>query len=76
MNKQPNCHTVKYYIAANRDKPWRRKWYSFPVFLPGEYHGQRSLAGYSPWGHKSVGQNLAIKQQQQKEKLNLYIPVE
>ena len=24
----------------------------FPVFLPGEIHGQRSLAGYSPWGHK------------------------
>ena len=24
-----------------------------PVFLPGESHGQRSLAGYSPWGHKS-----------------------
>ena len=23
-----------------------------PVFLPGESHGQRSLAGYSPWGHK------------------------
>ena len=22
------------------------------VFLPGEFHGQRSLAGYSPWGHK------------------------
>ena len=24
----------------------------YPVFLPGEFHGQRSLAGYSPWGHK------------------------
>ena len=23
-----------------------------PVFLLGEFHGQRSLAGYSPWGHK------------------------
>ena len=23
-----------------------------PVFLPGEFHGQRSLAGYSPWSHK------------------------
>ena len=23
-----------------------------PVFLPGESHGQRSLAGYSPWGRK------------------------
>ena len=25
--------------------PWRRKWQSTPVFLPGEYHGQRSLVG-------------------------------
>ena len=34
--------------------PWRRKWQPTPVFLPGEFHGQRSLAGYSPWGHKEV----------------------
>ena len=27
-------------------------WQPTPVFLPGESHGQRSLAGYSPWGHK------------------------
>ena len=26
-----------------------------PVFLPGESHGQRSLAGYGPWGHKESG---------------------
>ena len=25
-----------------------------PVFLHGEYHGQRSLVGYSPWGHKEL----------------------
>ena len=31
---------------------WRRKWQPTPVFLPGESHGQRSLAGYSPQGHK------------------------
>ena len=36
-----------------RKIPWRRKWQPTPVFLPGECHGQRSLAGYSPWGHKS-----------------------
>ena len=33
--------------------PWRRKWQSTPVFLPGESYGQRSLAGYSPRGRKS-----------------------
>ena len=32
--------------------PWRREWLPSPVLLPGESHGQRSLAGYSPWGHK------------------------
>ena len=32
--------------------PWGRKWQHFPVFLPGKFHGQRSLAAYSPWGHK------------------------
>ena len=28
------------------------KWLPTPVFLPGKTHGQRSLVGYSPWGHK------------------------
>ena len=32
--------------------PWRRAWQPTPVFLPGASHGQRSLAGYSPWGRK------------------------
>ena len=33
---------------------WRRKWQPTPVFLPEEFHGQRSLVGYSPWGHKEL----------------------
>ena len=35
--------------------PWRMKWQPTPVFLPGQAHGQRSLAGYSPWGLKKLG---------------------
>ena len=31
--------------------PWRRKWQPTSVLLPGESYGQRSLVGYSPWGH-------------------------
>ena len=31
---------------------WRRAWQSTPGFLPGEFHGLRSLVGYSPCGHK------------------------
>ena len=34
--------------------PWRRSWQPTPVFLPGELHGQSSLAGYSPWDHEEL----------------------
>ena len=37
-----------------RKIPWKRKCQPSPVFLPGEFHGQRSLAGYSPWGLKEL----------------------
>ena len=46
-----------------RKIPWRRPWQPTPVFLPGESHGQRSLVGYSPQGHRRARQNLATKQQ-------------
>ena len=36
-----------------RKIPWRRKWQLTPLFLPGKFHGQRRLTGYSPWGRKS-----------------------
>ena len=39
-------------IPGSGRSPWRRKWQPTPVFLPGESHRQRSLADYSPWGHK------------------------
>ena len=35
-----------------RKRPCRREWLTTPVFLPGEFHGQRSLVGYSPWSCK------------------------
>ena len=35
-----------------RKIPWRREWQSILIFLPGDSHGQRSLAGYSPWGRQ------------------------
>ena len=34
--------------------PWRTAWKPTPVFLLGESHGQRSLVGYGPWGHKEL----------------------
>ena len=36
--------------------PWRRERQPTPVFLPGESHGKRSLAGYSPWGCEDLNQ--------------------
>ena len=38
--------------SLGQEDPWRREWQPTPVFLPREFHGQRSLVGYSPWGHK------------------------
>jgi len=34
--------------------PWSRKWQPTPVLLTGKFHGQRSLAGYSPLGCKEL----------------------
>ena len=38
----------------NGKLPWRKEWKPTPIFLPGEFHGQRSLAGYSPRGSKEL----------------------
>ena len=37
-----------------RKIPWRRVWQPTPVSLPGNFHEQRSLSGYSPWGHTEL----------------------
>ena len=39
--------------------PWSRKWQLTPVFLPGKFHGQRNLVGYSPWDCKRIGHHWA-----------------
>ena len=41
--------------------PWRRAWQPTPVFLPGESHGQWSLAGYSPQGRKELDMTEATE---------------
>ena len=56
MGKESACQCRRH--RRHGFKPWvrkiplRRKWQPILVFLPGKSHGQRSLAGYSPWGHK------------------------
>ena len=56
--KEPACHGRRHkshgFDPWVGKIPWRRKWQPTPVFLPGESHGKRSLAGYSPWGHKET----------------------
>ena len=43
-----------------RKIPWRRKWQPTPVLLPGEFHGQRSSAGYSPWDPKESDMTVQL----------------
>ena len=55
-SKAPACQCRRWkgcrFDPWVRKIPWRKAWQPIPVFLPGESHGQRSLVGYSPWGHK------------------------
>ena len=49
----PAMQEIQVQFLGQED-PWRRGWLSTPVFLPGEFNGQRSLASYSLWGHKEL----------------------
>ena len=40
--------------SLGRKDPLEEEMTTIPVFLPGDFHGQRSLAGYSPCGHKEL----------------------
>ena len=40
--------------SLGQEDPWGRKWQLTPVFVPGKFHEQSSLAGYSPWGCKGL----------------------
>ena len=69
-SKEPACKAVDSGDAGSISGSgrsaisWRRKWQPTPVFLPGKSHGQRSLVGCSPWGHRRVRCDLVTKQQQ------------
>ena len=54
-----------------------RQWHPTPVLLPGKSHGQRSVAGYSPWGCKeSDTKNLLIKVKEESEKVGLKLNIQ
>ena len=48
--------------AGRYPRPWRRKWQTTPVFLPGEFPGQWGLVGHSPWGHKGSHMTERLRQ--------------
>ena len=56
--KEPICQCSRHkrlrFDAWGEKIPWSRKWQPTPVFLPEKSHGQRSLAGYSPWDLKKL----------------------
>ena len=61
-NLPANAEDAGHFLV--RKTPWSRKRKPTLIFLPGEPHGQKSVVGYSPWGHKRVRHILATKQQQ------------
>ena len=50
--KEPACNAGDRCSILGQEDPLEKRMATTPVFLPGEFHGQRSLVGYSPWGHK------------------------
>ena len=50
--KESVCNAGDSGLIPGLGRPWRAKWQPTPAFLPGKSHGERSLAGYSLWGHK------------------------
>ena len=55
VGKNPPANAETGILSLGWEDPLEREWQPTPVFLPGESHEQRSLAGYSPWGCKKVG---------------------
>ena len=53
--KESACYARDQGLIPGSRFPWRREWQPTPtLFLPGESHEQRSLAGYSPWSRKEL----------------------
>ena len=53
-SKKSACNAGDPGLILGLGRSWRREWQPTPVLLPGESHGGRSLAGYSPQGHKEM----------------------
>ena len=62
-------------VSVSGKIQWSRKWQPLPLFLPGKFHGQRSLVGYCPCGHKELDMTepLTLSYFQGKEELVEFI---
>ena len=56
----PTYPKLHVYLRIVNPFFWRREWQPILVFLPGEFHEQRNLVGYCPWGHKRVGHDWGL----------------
>ena len=54
-SKESVCSAGDQGLIPGGEILWRREWLPTLAFLRAEFHGQRSKAGYSPWGHKEPG---------------------
>ena len=56
--KKKSCQCRRYKRCRLNPRvgkiPWSRKWKPTPILWPTKSHGQRNLAGYSPWGHREL----------------------
>ena len=51
--------------SLGRQYPMEEEMANHSVFLPGKFHGQRSLVGYSPWGHKELDMTYQLNNKTQ-----------
>ena len=69
--KEPTCQCRRLAFDPWIGKiPWRKKWQPTPPFLPGNFHGQKNLAGYSPQGLKELDMtehNLDLEKAEESE---------
>ena len=74
VNNQPAMQETCVRTLGLED-PWRSKWQPTSVFLPGEFHRQRSLAGCSPWGRKEPDMterlSLTLREELRKGVINI-----
>ena len=52
MVKHPPVMQETWVQSLDQEEPLEKEMATTPVFLPGEFHGQKNLVGYSPWGCK------------------------